>query len=258
MLNLNHGKQFFIVCILLFSPFLLPSHPPTHFPTHSLIHLTSHPSTILPTNPHPTHLPSHPPPHPLLLSGHCVFIGWRVASQLAATDVEDLRALVTALRASGCDNALRSRPVFDTTDPLLAACEQELCDIFEGNTTSSPPTPPITTHYPPPHTLHPSPTQPPLSPRHACSNALLLFTHAFLPLIFYHCFIMSCLLYRYMSFLGLRRYSSLNTTSSTHAYLSLLFCHSAACTPYRYLYLSRSFLGFCRRWRERTLHLSLC
>ena len=71
-----------------------------------------------------------------------MFIGWRVASQLAATDVEDLRALVTALRASGCDNSLRSRPVFDTTDPLLAACEQELCDIFEGIVTT-PSLPPV-------------------------------------------------------------------------------------------------------------------
>jgi hypothetical protein len=36
------------------------------------------------------------------------------------------------LRASNCETALKTRPVFDTTDPALAACEMELCDIFEG------------------------------------------------------------------------------------------------------------------------------
>jgi len=42
------------------------------------------------------------------------------------------QAFVAALRASNCENALKNRPVFDTTDPALAACEMELCDIFEG------------------------------------------------------------------------------------------------------------------------------
>jgi hypothetical protein len=46
--------------------------------------------------------------------------------------VEDLRALVSCLRASGCDNSMKARPIFDTADPRLAACEQELCDVFEG------------------------------------------------------------------------------------------------------------------------------
>ena len=37
-----------------------------------------------------------------------------------------------ALRAANCEHALKARPVFDTSDPSLAACEMELCDVFEG------------------------------------------------------------------------------------------------------------------------------
>ena len=46
--------------------------------------------------------------------------------------ISPLQAFVAALRASNCETALKTRPVFDTTDPALAACEMELCDIFEG------------------------------------------------------------------------------------------------------------------------------
>ena len=127
----------------------------------------------------------------------------------------------------GCDNALRSRPVFDTTDPLLAACEQELCDIFEGITTPLPP-PRLT----PTHTLH-------IRPKNLFYSRIL----AFLPLIFYHCIILSCLLYLSRSFLGLRRYSSLNILyyPLIRTPPFLLPC-MLSCT----LYLSRSFLGFRR------------
>ena len=42
---------------------------------------------------------------------------------------------MACLRASGCDNSMKARPIFDTADPRLAVCEQELCDVFEGTQT---------------------------------------------------------------------------------------------------------------------------
>jgi hypothetical protein len=65
----------------------------------------------------------------------CLVTSWRTIMHLSETDEEDLKYLINSLKSkeNDCENTLKGKNLWDTSNVMRKECEEELDFIFEGS-----------------------------------------------------------------------------------------------------------------------------